>query len=274
MRRPSSKNAEPSTEQAHPRFRLGPLRAFLLILLLVLTWLTALVVYLPAGWAWAQIAREFPMPDTVAVQQVGGTVWSGDASLRARGVPLRLSWQLEPGSIIHGFVPLEWQLRSPGSSAEGSVTAMLDGGVRVLLRHARLDLEEITAHDLGVQPLRVPGVATLESFFGVWDPETGLGQLQGRGQWPGGAVTWPMGNQPRQSNMPALEGRLTSTNGQPEFILMEQGTSNPALRAVLEESGRARLELYKRWVDFLGLDFAPNAAPGDVVFRASQQVMP
>ena len=274
MRRPLSKNAEPNTEQTHPRFRIGPLRAVLLVLLLVLTWLTALVVYLPAGWAWAQIARQVPVPDALAVQQVGGTVWSGDAWIRARGVPLRLSWQLQPGSIIHGFVPVEWRLSSPGSRAEGSVTAMLDGDVRVLLRSARLDLEEMTAHDLGIQPLRIPGVVTLESVFGVWDSETGLGQLQGRGQWPGGNVTWPMGNQPRQSTMPALEGRLTRANGQPELILMEQGTSAPALRAVLEDSGRARLELYKRWITFLGLDFAPNAAPGDVVFRASQKVAP
>ena len=274
MRRSSSRNAESTTEQEPPRFRVGPLRAFLLILLLVVTWLTALVVYLPAGWVWAQVARQVPMPDVVAVQQVGGTVWSGDAWLRAQGVPLRLSWQLQPASLIHGFVPLEWRLHSPGSSAEGSVTTMLDGSVRVLLRSARLDLEEITAHDLGIQPLRIPGVVTLESFFGVWDPDTGLGELQGRGQWPGGNVTWPMGNQPRQSNLPALEGRLTSNNGQPEFVLMEQGTSEPALRAVLDDSGRAQLELYKRWIDFLGLQFAPDAAPGDVVFRASQQVAP
>lgn len=274
MRRSSSKNAESTTEQTPPRFQVGPLRACLLILLFVVTWLIALVVTLPAGWAWAQIARQVPVPDAVAVRQVGGTVWSGDAWLRVQGLPLRLSWQLQPGSLTHGFVPLEWRLRSPGSNAQGSVTAMLDGSIRVLLRSARLDLEEITVHDLGIQPLRIPGVVTLESFFGVWDPDTGLGELQGHGQWPGGNVTWPMGNQPRQSNMPALEGRLTSDNGQPELVLMEQGTSEPALRAVLDASGRSRLELYKRWTDFLGLDFAPNAAPGDVVFRASQQVAP
>lgn len=274
MRKPSSQNTEPSTEQVHPRFRIGPLRAFLLILLLVLTWLVALVVYLPAGWAWAQIARQVPIPESVAVQQVGGTVWSGDAGLTVRGVPLRLSWQLQPGSIIHGFVPLEWRLRSPGSSAQGSVTTMLDGRVRMLLRRAELDLEKITAHDLGIGQLHIPGVVTLESFFGVWDPDTGLEELQGQGQWPGGNVTWPMGNQPRQSSMPALEGRLTRNKGRPELVLMEEGTTAPALRAVLDKGGRARLELYKRWTDFLGLDFAPDAAPGDVVFRVSQKVAP
>ncbi|MGM0451140.1 MAG: type II secretion system protein N [Pseudomonadota bacterium] len=274
MRKSSSKNAEPATGKEQSRFRVGPLRAFLLVLLLALTWLTALVVYLPAGWAWAQVARQVPVPDAVAVQQVGGTVWSGDAWLNVQGVPLRLSWQLQPGSIIYGFLPLEWRLRSPGSSAEGSVTTMLDGSVRMLLRSAEVDLEEITAHDLGIGPLRVPGIVTLESFFGVWDPETGLGELQGRGQWPGGNVTWPMGNQPRQSNMPALEGQLTSNNSQPELVVMEQGTSDPALRVVVDASGSAQVELYKRWTDFLGLDFAPDAAPGDVVFRASQQVAP
>ncbi|WP_077530710.1 type II secretion system protein N [Vreelandella utahensis] len=270
----SSKSAEPTTEHEHPRFRVEPLRAFLLVLLLSLTWLTALVVYLPAGWVWAQVARQVPVPEVVEVQQVGGTVWSGDAWLRVQGLPLRLSWQLQPGSLIHGFVPLEWRLNSPGSQAEGSVTAMLDGRVRMLLRRARVDLEEVTAHDLGIQPLSIPSVMTLESFFGVWRPEQGFGGFQGWGQWSGGNVTWPMGDQPRQSRIPALEGRLTSNNGQPELVLMEQGTSEPAVRLVMDAGGRARVELYKRWIDFLGLDFAPDAAPGDVVFRVSRQVTP
>lgn len=274
MRRSSLQNTESSAGAEHPRFRVGPLRLFLLVLLFVMTWLVALVVYLPAGWVWAQVAREVAVPDVVEVQQVGGTVWSGDAWLRVQGLPLRLSWQLQPGSLIHGFVPLEWRLHSPGSEAEGSVTAMLDGRVRMLLRRARVDLEEITAHDLGIQPLRIPGVMTLESFFGVWGPEQGFGSFQGKGQWPGGSVTWPMGGQPRQSRMPPIEGHLTSNNGQPELVLMEQGTSDPAVRLVVDASGRAEVELYKRWIDFLGLDFAPDAAPGDVVFRVSQQVAP
>jgi hypothetical protein len=46
------------------------------------------------------------------------------------------------------------------------------------------------------------------------------------------------------------------------------------VRLVVDASGRAEVELYKRWIDFLGLDFAPDAAPGDVVFRVSQQVAP
>lgn len=274
MRRSPPQNAESSSGNEPPRFRVKPLRFFFLVLVLVITWMVALVIHLPAGWVWAQVARQVPVPEVVEVQQVGGTVWSGDAWLHVQGLPLRLSWQLQPGSVIHGFVPLEWRLQSRGSRAEGSVTTMLDGRVRVLLRHARVDLAEITAHDLGVKPLRVPGVVTLESFFGVWDPERGLSDFQGQGQWPGGTVTWPMGNQVRQSGMPPIEGQLTSSNGQPELVLMEQGSSQPAVRVLLDAGGRAQVELYKRWIEFLGLDFAPGAAPGDVVFRVSQQVAP
>ncbi|XOZ34798.1 type II secretion system protein N [Halomonadaceae bacterium KBTZ08] len=274
MRRSSPQSPESSPDAERPRFRVGPIRGVLLFLLLLVTWAAALVVYLPAGWVWNQAAQQLPVPEAVKVRQVGGTLWSGDAWLTLQGLPLRLSWQLQPGSLIHGFVPLEWRLHSPGSQAEGSVTAMLDGRVRLLLRRARLDMAEVTARDLGVRPLRVPGIVELESFFAVWDPERGLGDFQGRGQWPGGTVTWPMGSQPRQSRMPPLEGRLTSNKGRPELVLMEQGTSAPAVRVLVDAGGRAQLELYKRWINFLGLNFAPKAAPGDIVFRASQQVMP
>lgn len=274
MRRSSPQNTESSPDAEPFRFRVGAVRGFLLVLLLLVTWGGALVVYLPAGWVWSQAARHVPVPEEVNVQQVGGTLWSGDAWLSLQGLPLRLSWQLQPRSVIHGFVPLEWRVHSPGSEAEGSITTMLDGRVRILLRRARLDMAEVTARNLGIQPLRVPGVVTLESFFAVWDPARGFGDYQGRGQWPGGNVTWPMGGQPRQSSMPPLEAQLTSNNGQPELVLMEQETSEPAVRLVVDAGGRAQVELYKRWINFLGLNFAPDAEPGDVVFRASQQVAP
>lgn len=266
-------SSSPSSEEA-PRFRVGPVRGFFLVLLLVVTWIAALVVYLPAGWVWAQVSPAIKLPGQVEVGAVSGTVWSGAAMVRVMSKPVGFSWHLEPESAIHGFVPLEWEATTSGSRAEGSITAMLEGHLRLLMREARIDLGEITALGGPLERVRVPGVMELESVFVVWGPETGLRDVRGRGRWPGGTVTWPMGRTTRQSNMPALEGVLKQERKNLVLTIADREEGITGVKAILEHNGYAKLEVRKHWVDLIGLDVAANAKPDEVVFNVRRRVLP
>ena len=257
-----------------PRFRVGPVRGFFLVLVFVFVWILSLVVYLPAGWVWARIAPELTLPEQVEVGAVTGTVWSGDVLLRAMGKPVRVGWRLEPASALYGFVPLEWEASTSGSHAEGSITAMFEGHLRFLLREARIDLGEITALGGPLERVRVPGIMELESVFLVWGPETGLMDARGRGRWPGGSVTWPMGGRTRQSQMPPLEGDLNRRQQSLVLSIADRENGITGVELALRQDGYANLEVRKHWVDLIGLDVAANAEPDEVVFNARRRVLP
>ena len=256
------------------RFRVGAVRGFGLALLLVITWVTALVVYLPAGWVWAEVSPGIELPRQVEVDAVSGSVWSGAAMVRVMDKPVSFSWRLKPGSIIYGFIPLEWEATTARSHAEGSITATLEGHLRFLMREARVDLAEITALGGPLERVRVPGVMALETVLLVWGPETGLREVRGSGQWPGGTVTWPMGSTTRQSRMPALEGVLTRKQKDLVLAISDREEGITGVRAVIDHNGYANLEVFKHWVDLIGLDVAANADADEVVFNARRRVLP
>jgi|AntDeeMinimDraft_4_1070355.scaffolds.fasta_scaffold00347_6 general secretion pathway protein N len=255
------------------RFRVGPVRGFLLILLLVLTWVVALVVYLPAGWVWAQSSRGIDLPEQIEVASVSGTLWSGTAIIRALGKPVSVGWHLEPASAIYGFVPLEWKANTANSRAEGSLTAVFDGRLRFLMREAQIDLAEITAMSGPLERVRVPGIMELESVFVVWDQDEGLVDARGRGQWPGGPVSWPMGGRLQQSNLPPLEGVLKQRDQGVVLSIMDHEQGITGVEATLDNDGYASLALRKHWINLLGLDFAANAEPDEVLFNVRRRIL-
>jgi len=269
----ASAPSSPSSEEG-PRFRVGPVRVFFLVLLLALTWMISLVFYLPAGWVWAQVSADIELPSQVEVGAVSGTVWSGSVIVRTMGKPVSVSWRLEPGSAIYGFIPLEWEATTSGSHAEGSITAMFEGHLRFLMREARIDLAEITSLGGPLERVRVPGVMELESIFVVWGPDKGLQDVRGRGHWPGGSVTWPMGGSTRQSQMPPLEGVLKQRQKDAVLTISDREEGITGVEAVLAHNGYASLEVRKHWVDLIGLDVAANAQPDEVVFNVRRQVLP
>lgn len=272
----SSTSEAPSTAapDAPRRFRVGPVKGFLLVLLLVVTWMIALVVYLPAGWIWAQVSPRIDLPAQVEVGSVSGTLWSGTALVRALGKPVSVSWRLEPASAIYGFIPLEWEANTTNSRAEGSLTAMLEGRLRFLMREASIDLAEITSMGGPLERVRVPGMLELESIFVVWDPDEGLVDARGRGQWPGGPVSWPMGGGTRQSNLPPLEGLLKRRDQGLVLSITDSEEDMTAVEVTLDDQGYANLALRKHWINLLGIDFAANAEPDEVVFDARQRILP
>ena len=239
----------------------------------MLTWVVALVVYLPAGWVWAQSSRGIDLPEQIEVASVSGTLWSGTAIIRALGKPVSVGWHLEPASAIYGFVPLEWKANTANSRAEGSLTAVFDGRLRFLMREAQIDLAEITAMSGPLERVRVPGIMELESVFVVWDQDEGLVDARGRGQWPGGPVSWPMGGRLQQSNLPPLEGVLKQRDQGVVLSIMDHEQGITGVEATLDNDGYASLALRKHWINLLGLDFAANAEPDEVLFNVRRRIL-
>lgn len=268
---PSQPRTEQPEQDGSRRFRLGPLKVFLLLLLLALTWAVAMVVYVPAGWIWHQARDVVTLPPEMEVHAVSGSVWAGDVQVSHSGLPVRVSWQLDVRPLIHGFVPLELDMVAPHSRAEGSITGMLDGQVRVLLRQAEVNLDGIT-RTRALEGVSVGGIMELESFFVVWSPDEGWLDARGYGHWPGGTVTWPMGGRTERATLPPLEGDLRLDRQNLILDIADQESGQTGVTATLEESGYVDVSLRKHWVDLLGLDFAPDAEPDDVLFNMRRRL--
>lgn len=135
-------------------FRLGKLMG--LLLLGLVTYLVALVIWVPAGWLWQQASGHVRLPSQVSVRQVSGTLWEGAAGLEVLGYPVRVTWGLGAPSLTGLSLPLEVRLDSVRSHLEGHLTLTWPGAGSLDAR-GRVDVAEFEdlirrsggAHDRG-----------------------------------------------------------------------------------------------------------------------------
>ena len=120
-------------------FRLGKLMG--LLLLGLVTYLVALVIWVPAGWLWQQASGHVRLPSQVSVRQVSGTLWEGAAGLEVLGYPVRVTWGLGAPSLTGLSLPLEVRLDSVRSHLEGHLTLTWPGAGSLDAR-GRVDVAE------------------------------------------------------------------------------------------------------------------------------------
>lgn len=272
-----SRQAPSSAPASEPVFRLGAWRIVLLSLLLVLVWAVSLVVFLPVGWAWQQASPYVRLPPDVRVENVAGRLWGGTAQVRWRqDLSLQLGWTLQLSSLRHGFLPLEWQLSTGRSSAEGSLTGTRDQQLRFLLRRGQFDLEELTRL-ANIDNVQAGGVVTLQSLFVIWSEDNGWSEATGRGHWPGGVVTWPMAGQVEQSRLPPLKADMSMQQGDLLVRLQDQAESRTAIALSMPATEPVvEVAIRRHWLDLLGLQFGSGNGnnPDEVVFNVRHSLTP
>ncbi len=253
-----------------PFFRPG--RIILLVLLAIIVYLIALLVWLPAGWLWAQVEPRTQLPPGISVQQVSGSLWQGSARVEVERRPVRLSWQLSWPDVMALRQPVAVGLETPASRVQGdlmlgwpaSVVADLSGRLHVpefadLIRQSGGALLE---GDVIIDRLRI--VAT----------DQGLESATGLGRWPGGNVSWPMGDRRQSAEFPPMQATLADNRDGVLLSISEQGVAEAVAEASLSLDGMMDIRVYRRLVDLAGQSMGGSAGPGDVVFQVQHPLVP
>lgn len=258
-------------------FALTPGRLIILILVFLLAALAALLVHLPASWAWSQLESELALPPEVQVKAVGGTLWSGTSlvSVRAAQLPsktLRLSWTLDLPTLA-GRWPLRWRLESPQSWLQGEAAWLGRDTVEVQVSRGLVALSEFAtlARQNG---LTLPGAIALQGLHLELDLELGQQRLlaaRGSGRWEGGLVAWEVGDQRGSAELPALVADLREQGGGVAVGIRTEADAAELIDLALLPDGMMNLAVRRRLLELSGMP-AGQGAPADTVFRIQQRV--
>lgn len=251
-------------------FRPGKL--LLLFLSGALVYLVALVILVPAGWVWQQASSHLNLPPRVQVRQVSGKLWDGAAGVVVAGYPLRVDWALGWPSLGEVTLPVDIELDTAQSSLQGDLTlgwplsAALDASGHIGVAEFR----ELVRKSRGAM---IEGDVNIERLQLAWEDDR-ITRADGLATWPGGRVTWPMGDQTGSADFPPMQARLDTVRGGVELKIAEQGGDGPAGQANLLWNGMMEIRVYKRMMDLAGQPWSDSASPDDVVFRVRQPLIP
>ncbi|RBW48233.1 type II secretion system protein N [Marinobacter sp. F3R11] len=257
---------------AEPKPFLRPGKVLLLLLLGVLVYLGALIVFIPAGWVWQQASPYVSLPAQVQVRQVAGKVWDGAAGVTVAGFPVRVRWQLEWPSLVALEQPVKISLESVQSAVSGDVILGWPENVRLNARGeiAVAEFEELIRRSGGAL---IEGDVSIERLVLEWADDR-IVRADGLGRWAGGQVSWPMGNQTGQARFPPMQANMDTTNGGVTLIVSEQTGNGPAADATILRNGMMELRVYKRMIDLAGQPWPDSASPDDIVLRLRQPLLP
>lgn len=251
---------------------LRPGKVVWLLLLGVLVYALVLVLTVPAGWLWRQAAPHVSLPPQVQVNAVSGRVWQGTAVLSAYSHQFNLNWDWQAPSLGELALPLRFTLTTISSTLQGEaylawpgeVRLNADGSVRVR------EFEDLIRRGGGAM---LAGSVDVERLTVGW-ADGRLTEARGLARWPGGEVTWPMGNRMQSAMFPPMEAVLSDSNQGLSLAVLEAGQAQPAAEADIFADGMLELKIYKRLVDLAGQEWSAAARPGDVIFRVRQPLLP
>lgn len=259
------------TETSKSSF-LRPGKLILFVLAGLLVYLVALVFLVPAGWVWQQLAGQIRLPPQFSVQAVTGSVWDGAAGIRLQGRPLKIDWDLGWPSLTEMSLPVDLTVETSASELSGALRvgwpfkASLDARGKIHVP----EFEDLIRQSGGAM---LEGDVVIDRLQLSW-AEQQLTEARGTGQWPGGTVTWPVGDSRQSAQFPAMSADLRQSNDGVSLSIAQSGQGEPAAEADILRNGMLEVRVYKRLVDLAGQPWSGAAAPGDVVFRVQQPLLP
>ncbi len=259
-----------SNTESKPFLRPGKL--VLLVLLALVVYAVALLVWVPAGWAWQQVSDRVSLPQQVEIRQVSGRVWDGAAGLRVAGYPVRVDWQLGWPSLTELSLPVDLAVATSQSEIEGDITVAWPQRAEINAK-GQVVVSEFKDLIRRAGGAMIEGHVSIDRLNLVWE-DNRVTLAEGLGRWAGGQVSWPMGNQTGQARFPPMLAELDTTQGGVALTVAEQGGDGPAADAQILWNGMMELRVYKRMVDLAGQPWSDSANPGDVVFRVRQPLLP
>ncbi|MDX1754713.1 MAG: type II secretion system protein N [Marinobacter sp.] len=251
---------------------LRPGKLVLLVIAGLIVYLCALAWLIPAGWLWQQLSGQVRLPPQVEIQQVSGSLWDGAAGLRVHNRDLSVDWALGWPSLTELRLPVALSLQTAASRLDGDLSLAWPGEA-ALLATGRIHVPEFEDLIRQSNGALLEGDVMIDHLQLRW-ADNRLADARGNGHWPGGNVTWPVGDRMQSARFPAMSADLAQSSGGVTLAISEQGQQAPAAEADILRDGMLEVRVYKRLIDLAGQPWSGSASPGDVVFRVRQPLLP
>ena len=199
--------------------------------------------------------------DGLALRDVGGPWWDGEAEARWRGVALgRLAWQWAPAGLLAGELRWDWQLEGAAHALAGSIGCGMDsvavsvaGDAAAAMANTALASYDIrlggSSKDPGVEG-RGEGEFAFTGFEGRLEAGE-VATVAGTLRWSGGPVRYRLGARRLSAHLPAMVGVLDLVDGEPALAVATTA-AEPLFNVRLGADGWAHVALTRRFVDLAG----------------------
>jgi general secretion pathway protein N len=254
-----------SETEVKPLIRPGKL--ILLLLAGVLVYAVTLILTVPIGWVWSQMSNKVNLPPGVRVESLAGTVWKGQGTGLAQGIPLTLGWDLHWPSLTELALPLDFSVASGGSALRGELVVAWPGTARVNAT-GQVNVDDFEPMIRRAGGALIEGVVRIDNLELAWDGER-VSHARGMARWPGGTAEWPGGS----ASFPPMQINLDRAGGGVSLVVAEQGGKGPAARADVFWDGMMEVQVYKRLADLAGMNVGAGA-PSDAIFKVRQPLLP
>lgn len=217
--------------------------------------------------------------DGLALRDVGGRWWDGEAEARWRGVALgRLAWQWAPAGLLAGELRLDWQLEGAGHALAGSVGCGMDSLAVSVSGHAAAAMVNpaLATYDIRLggsgddQGTAARGEFAFTGFEGrleAGEVATAAGALR----WSGGPVRYRLGARRLSAQLPAMVGVLGLVDGEPAFAVATTA-AEPLIDVRLGADGWMHVALTRRFVALAGNPWPGTSEQDAVVVEVAERL--
>ena len=238
-----------------------------LLLIGLVFFLSFLVIFLPAS-SIRLVTNGIPPLDISATK---GSIWRGSGQLRLSkqhvGV---LRWSIEPVQLVLGKLDVAWVLQDQDHTFEGKTTMQLGG---TSFAFDGLIEPQTINRVLAPYEMRLTGALELKSVKATVERNESQVGIQGDIRWDGGTVQYRMANQRHQRELPALLGKLQTTEGVPSITIRSETEDTPLLRARLDNEGWVHIGITKRFTRLVGQPWHGNESDATIVMEVSEKLL-
>ena len=221
------------------------------------------IAFAPAGLV--RIAMDPAAP--VSLLEPSGTLWEGQGQLTGQGVPIgRLSWDLQPVTILSGALGYAFTLVGEDLDLQGSVSAGIDNTaeVRASGRIGGNFVNEL----LAPYAMSIGGPLNLEAAGLQFQGQRPTG-ASGTASWQGGTVRYRLSGRSYSTVLPPMVATLGPG---PEAAVSREGQSAPLMLAELQPNGFAKVGITKGLTRLLGNPWPGDAQDTEVVLQVEEKI--
>lgn len=207
----------------------------------------------------------------VSLTHSAGTIWSGEANIRARGHDFgRASWNFDPASLLHGAIGARWRVTAATHSLRGTVHASVAETDISMDGHLGADFVNRLLSDYHI---RLRGTFVLDGIaltFGTGPHPTAV---SGTLRWEGGTTRYRLAGETESVTLPPMQAVLSvNEEGHPQAKTFAGDLEAPLIRARLDPIGWLHIAISRRFTNIAGRPWPGTGPPDEMVVEVAEKL--
>ena len=226
----------------------------------------AVLIFAPAR-ALAPLAERV---DGVAVEEISGWWWNGQANVILRGFPVgRSSWRLDPWPLFAAELRFDWRLDHADHRLVG-IAGFAPGGALIVASSGEAGVDALN-RALAAYHIRLGGTFRLESLSARM--EDGRLAVNGTLHWSGGRTVYRLSGNRYEVELPSMVARLETNADKPMLTVRSVPDETLLLNAELDGDGWLRIGVTKRLTVLADKPWLGAAEDEDVVLGVQEKMI-